>query len=101
MPGHQSGEPGLRVGGCGGGMFLEYAGKGLPNVRRHARGLATDEDHRLPLKQTPDILAMVFYRLLHIGLRFAELAREGREQPRDSGRFERPHRRTDAISSKT
>src|SRR5262249_45097503 len=91
MARHQSGEPGLRVSGCGGGTLLEYAGKGLPNVRRHARGLATDEDYRFLLEQTPHVLAMVFDRLLHIGLRFAGLPREGREQPCDPGGFERPH----------
>ena len=60
--------------------------KGLPNVRCHARGLATDEDHPLLLEQTLHVLAMVFDRLLHIGLRFAGLPRESREQPRDPGR---------------
>src|SRR6516165_1943480 len=91
MASHQSGEPGLPVSGCCGGTLLKYPSKGLSNVWRHARSLATDEDHRLLLEQTPDVLAMVFDRLLDIGLRFAGLAREGREQPRDSGRLEGPH----------
>ena len=91
MAGHQAGEPSLRVSGRGSGTLLEYADKGLPNLRCHARGLATDKDHRVLLEQTPDVLAMVFDHLLHIGLRFAGLAREGWEQPRDPGRFERPH----------
>src|SRR5215510_14281749 len=91
MASHQSGEPGLRVSGCCGGTLLKYPSKGLSNVWRHARSLATDEDHRLLLEQTPHVLAMVFDRLLHVGLRFAWLAREGREQPRDRGRFECPH----------
>src|SRR6516162_5385054 len=88
---YQSGEPGLRVVSRGGGTLLEYADKGLPHVRRHARGLATDEDHRLLLEQTPHVRAMVFDRVLHVGLRFAGLAREDREQPRDPGCFECPH----------
>jgi hypothetical protein len=79
MARHQAGEPGLRVSGCGSGTLLEYGGKGLPNIRCHARGLATDEDNRLLLEQAPDVPAMVFDRLLHIGLRFAGLAREDRE----------------------
>src|SRR5262245_26734544 len=72
-------------------MLLKYPGKSLPNVWRHARSLATDEDHRLLLQQTPHVCVMVFDRLLYIGLRFAGLAREDREQPRDPGRFERSH----------
>jgi len=81
MARHQSGEPGLRVGSRGSAMLLEYVGKGLPNLRCHARGLATDEDHRLLPEQAPHVLAVVFDRLLHVGLRLAGLAREGREQP--------------------
>ena len=91
MASHQSGEPGLRVSDCCGGTLLKYPSKGLSNVWRHARSLATDEDHRLLLEQTPHVRAMVFDRLLHIGLRFAGLAREDREQPRDPGCLKRPH----------
>src|SRR6185295_11490709 len=69
----------------------KYPGKGLSNVWRHVRGLTTDEDYRLPLQQTPHVSAMIFDRLLHIGLWFAGLAREDREQLRDPERFERPH----------
>ena len=87
---HQSGEPGLRVSGCCGGTLLKYPSKGLSNVWSHARGLATDKDHRPLLEQTPHVRAMVFDRLLHIGFRFAWLAREDREQPRDPGLLERP-----------
>ena len=37
----------MRVGDRGASTLLRYAGKDPPSVRRHARGLAADEDHRL------------------------------------------------------
>ena len=87
---YKSSEPGLAVGHRGASPLLEQADKGPPNVGRHVRGLAADENYTLLLEQLPDLIAMGSNRVLYIGSRLARLAREGGEQPRDSGGLETP-----------
>jgi hypothetical protein len=61
------------------------------DIGRHPRGLAAHKHRGLFLQEVPHPVAIRRDRLLHIGFRFAWLAREGAHEFRHVRRLERAH----------